>query len=376
MERDFEPRSRLRSLSTVFVALWLVGAAGLPAANRAVGQDQFGHKSVAVEDVCPDIHVRAGETVPIDCSLAFEPESEFEWTSPDALALALLRETQAGAARFTAPAGLRQSETYTFHRIRIGVAGNVLGRTEIRVVAHPAWTPDCRDLDGSPLKGRARLACSEISAEGVPDAPEFHAVRTELQPVPALSREWQPEPPDLRCVRSVTVEAAGEASVSCLGAGSEPGLLQYTARFDWPPYSETVVLEGGDFEYVLRAPANEDAAAVRRLELTVEDLATGLAASQDIEVHVVNAGPVLRCYDLVVQEGDRVRIPCMASGRAGTRYQLLWPGRPNGMPGACSKRCRPSRRRTWKGHYAHRFGSRPGSERGTGCAAGNQRNGS
>ncbi len=332
MNNNCELRMRLRRLLTVVVAVWLAGVAGLPTAHRVVGQDGLVPKSAGVEEVCPDIHVRAGEIVPLDCSVGFEPGSMFEWTSPDASALDMLNETTARAAQFTAPAGIRQSRTYLFYRTRLGASGDVLGRTEVQVVVYPAWTSDCLDVDGLPLKGQARLACAEASGELTPDARDTRVGREDLPEVHVLSQDWPEEQLELRCERSVTVEAAGETIVPCTSASSAVGLLKYTARFDWPPYSETVVLESGEFEYVVKAPVHEDAAAVRRLELTVEDLSTGLAASQEIEVHVVNAGPVLRCFDLVVQEGDRVRIPCVASGSAGTRYQLFLPGRPGGMP--------------------------------------------
>ena len=49
-------------------------------------------------------------------------------------------------------------------------------------------------------------------------------------------------------------------------------------------------------------------------------------------MHVVNGGPALHCYDLVVQEGDRVRIPCRASGSPSIRYQILHAAHLGGVP--------------------------------------------
>ena len=300
--------------------------------GEARGQVKHVPEGYVQDEVCPDLHVRQGHSLLMDCAFSPGAGHTFEWTSEDPAWLDYISALDKGTPSFHAPSDLAQARTFSYYRIQRSVGGAVIGRTAVRVVVYPEWTGDCLNPDGAPLKGQARAVCDEASAEAR-DVRGFQAGGADEIARPAFSQEQFAEPLDLRCVQSVTVEASGESIVSCTSTSSAGDLLQYTARFDWPPYSETVVLEGGDLEYTIRAPAIADHSAVRRLELTAEDHLTGETASQEIEVHVVNSGPVLHCHDLVVQEGDRVRIQCVASGSASIRYQILHAAHRGDIPG-------------------------------------------
>ncbi len=320
-------------------AAYVVAAFCLVATSPVIGQELLGYEMERSADVCHDLSLRAGEAAKVDCVLQEGPGLVFEWISPDAASLAYLENLSDASPRFRAPSGLLQARRFTYYRIARDAAGGATRRTRLEVVVSPDYTVDCRLPGGSPLKGEARRWCEEAdNAHGQVPEDSWPAVGgAEETPVLAKERPLEDtavllEAPLVSCVHSITVEESAETLLSCTGISPSGDLLQYTAEFDWPPYTETMILPAGAFDYVLKAPAITDAADIRTIELSALDLETGLSASHAVEVHVIDADPVLECDDLVVREGEHVEIPCSATAAGRFQYQFIPQVRLGDMP--------------------------------------------
>ena len=96
---------------------------------------------------------------------------------------------------------------------------------------------------------------------------------------------------DFHCPLSITANGGSEVSITCFGQATRNGLLEYTAEFGWPPYRQSVILEGGRFDYTIQVPDITPPADLRRLKLIALDLQTGVSATQDVELHITSESP-------------------------------------------------------------------------------------
>ena len=286
---------------------------------------------------CTDLTVLEGDAVPIDCTLGerFESEYAYRWQSSDAAALRLLSSTAARLPIFSAPAEVARTTRYAYIVYVESKHKGVVGQAELSVVVHPALPDDCVQVGDTPLKGEARRRCEEMGAlenlggAVLPrgDGALGERTRGPLQEVQAQRspRPWEEDAaPYLRCPLSVTVIGGAQEAIACTSARSDGGLLKYTAEFDWPPYRHTLIMEGGEFEFTVRAPEISAAAEMQSLILTATDPATGHSATASVQVHVINAAPALSCQDLAVREGESVTFACTAASGNGRSITLQY----------------------------------------------------
>ena len=303
------------------------------------GQEFLTPESESSLQICNDLIVSAGESAILDCPFANIHGIAFRWTSEDARALKNLSNVAVAAPRFHAPVGLTHIQQFTFYRIETDPEGKEAGRVSVQIFVYPNLSDDCRLPDGTPLKGEDLERCNEVNAvsSAAPEAAwtEQASEVVSLSPVNgALNRQVAnvPEAPRLRCDPSVTVESHSEAVITCSGQSLFGGFLEYTAEFDWPPFSETIILPSGEFDFTVRAPAIDDATDVYRLRLTALDHQSGLTTVRTVEVHVVNTDPVLACDDLVVDEGAYATFPCTAEASGAFQYQFIPQARFDELP--------------------------------------------
>ena len=286
---------------------------------------------------CTDLTVLEGDAVPIDCTLGkrFESEYAYRWQSSDAAALRLLSSTAARLPIFSAPAEVARTTRYAYIVYVESKREGVVGQAELSVVVHPALPDDCAQIGDMPLKGEARRRCEEMGAlenlggAVLPrrDGALGERSRVPLQEVQAQRspRPWEEDAaPYLRCPLSVTVIGGAEKTIACTSARSAGGLLEYAAEFDWPPYRHTLIMEGGEFEFTVRAPEITAAAEMQSLVLTATDPATGHSATASVQVHVINAAPALSCPDLAVREGESVTFACTTASDNGRSITLQY----------------------------------------------------
>ena len=304
----------------LFVISTAIGApSGL--ANTAWGQALFTREAQPPGPLCPHLEVRAGESVPLDCR--FSSDGFVQWTSKDPQALEYLSDLSDPAPRFQAPAGLSTVRQFTFHPVYLDPDGRPAVRAPVQVTVYPEGTEDCPGSDHPRATGAIARCPSYDPLEPEAALTEEPGARNAFPQGPDRRKRPATEAPRLVCAPSITVDSGAEAVLACTGYNPTGGLLEYTAEFGWPPFSESVVLAGGDLEYSVRAPVITDAAEVQWLELTAEDPQTGLTGSQTVEVHIVNTKPALQCRNLIVEEGEAVAFPCTTGAAHPVKYQFL-----------------------------------------------------
>ena len=306
--------------------------------QAALGQEFLTLETEQTMQPCRDLSLMAGESAQLECTFGHSNHA-YRWISEDSGTLKYLSGVTEDAPYFRAPAGLAQVQQFTYLRIQTNSEGKETGRATVQVIVFPDLTDDCRLPGGTPLKGEAKLRCEEVNSipASNPDVPlveweEEHITSFPLGGVQNRQAAELPETPYLRCDPSITIDGGTETVITCSGQGPSGGFLEYTAEFDWPPYSETVVLASGDFDYTLRAPVITDPSNIRRLDLTALDPKTGLSTTQTVEVHVVNGDPVLQCDDLVVDERTEVAFPCTVAAAGTFRYQFIPQARLGDIP--------------------------------------------
>jgi len=139
------------------------------------------------------------------------------------------------------------------------------------------------------------------------------------------------EVPFLQCTSPITVESGEVAEIQCTGLHPSGDLLEYSVRFDWPPYRKTELLGEGEFVYMVRAPMIEKAASVQILEVSAEIPGVGQAVSEQVEIHVINRAPKLQCEDITVDEGTQIDVPCSITDNREARIQFLSELMPRGI---------------------------------------------
>ena len=250
---------------------------------------------------CPShFSVPAGSAKVIDCDV--ELDNRYQWRSPDPSWLEYLSDVTLASPIFSAPDDILASQEFLYWRLSLGYEGQVLRESSVSITVYPTGSPpeDCREIDG----------CS---------APErIENVGNLLE---GKIRERQA--PYLRCVSQVAVESGGMAEISCTGLPPSDELLTYRIEFDWPPYGETKIHEGGDFDYLVRVPLIAEPASVRNLEISAYTSGKEFPASQNVEVHITNKSPDLACEDIIVNEASQVTSPCSTTWKGDIQYQFI-----------------------------------------------------
>ncbi len=279
--------------------------------NAALGQ---------VARVC-DISIMAGESMPISC--AHNPAHTYLWQSDRVETLTFLSDPSDPAARIRIPLEYAGVGTLTYYLIRLDADGKELGRDTVTVVVYSGLKQSCEEEHNLLDDGAAQSWCPLVREPLVQDRPQLGIDR---HPGQAFSSELAAikrtaGAPVLRCDPAMTIESGETAVIACEGRSGSTSLLQYTATFDWPPYHQTTMLEAGNIEYVVTAPVIEGVAEDRSLDITIEDVATGVATTQLVDLRVTNSGPVFKCEDMRMDEQERRVLPCQEV--PGMRYQLL-----------------------------------------------------
>ena len=292
---------------------WLVVCTWIGLCNSAaMGQ---------IHDGCASLNIELGETAKISCPV--EPGQIYRWESDRVETLALLSDPSDPEPVVQIPHGLDYVGMLTFYRVRLDTQGKELARDVVMVMVTSGMDQLCEEMDPEFGHGIGRPDCIPRR-----DRLEIDRVRGSVNRYPAQS--FSPggvedgislAGPALQCISDLTVESGEEGVVVCEGRSGSSSMLQYTATFDWPPYHQTTMLEAGSIEYVVKAPSIEDATDQRRLDIVVQDLATGATATQTIQVQVVNSSPVFECQDMELEERQRGALSC--SEVPGMRYQVL-----------------------------------------------------
>ena len=248
------------------------------------------------------LRVMAGTSTLIDC--VFQTESyTYQWTSKNPSWLAYLHDVTAASPNFHAPVDVDMPYQIEYRRLVFDDEGAVVGRGLILVTVYQS-PGESVALDGLQSSWSGTEASTEIASDGISELAES-------------------EEPFLRCVPRITVNSGEMAVIPCTGLHSSGGLLGYRVELDWPPYSETKSLGVGAFNYSVRAPAIQELASVRMLEIFAWVPGAEHEVSALVEVHVVNRAPMLTCEDLVVDEAVDTRVPCSVESVQAVQIQLI-----------------------------------------------------
>ncbi|MCY3593721.1 MAG: hypothetical protein OXH01_00575 [Bacteroidetes bacterium] len=286
---------------------------------------------------CSTLSLSGGETLLIDCAPSVDlPSGSYRWTSMDTGALSYLDDLTIATPRFSAPTELLGAQQFTYHRLQKNAAGEEIARTTVQVLVHPSRVRhDCEPREGIQLDGGdIHDGCNEFDPRLDPEFMHTQS-ETDIGDAPYYTRELginEQEAPDFHCPLSVTASDRSEVAITCFGQGPTNGLLRYTAEFDWPPYRQSVILEGGRFDYTIQVPDITQSADLRRLKLVALDLQTGTSTTQDVELHITNDKPDLECEDISVQEGEFVRFPCQVQAQGPLQFQIIPQTHIDGMP--------------------------------------------
>ena len=286
---------------------------------------------------CPTLSLSSGETLVLDCVPGIDLlGGSYQWTSTDAGALSYLDDLTSATPQFGAPTEILGVQQFTYHRLQIDAAGKEIARMTIQVIVHPSRARhDCELREGIRLDGGdIQHNCNEFDPRFDPEFMHTQS-ETDTGDAPYYTRELglnEQEAPDFHCPLSVTASDRSEVAITCFGQGTTNGLLRYTAEFDWPPYRQSVILEGGRFDYTIQVPDITQSADLRRLKLVALDLQTGTSTTQDVELHITNDKPDLECEDISVQEGEFVRFPCQVQAQGPLQFQIIPQTHIDGMP--------------------------------------------
>ena len=325
------------------LCLLLSTVIGFATTGISIGQESLFSDSEEFPHSCPTLSLSGGETLVFECAPGVDlPGGGYRWTSMDTGALSYLDDLTIATPRFSAPTEILGVQQFTYHRLRMNAAGEEIARMTVQVLVHPSRVRrDCELREGILLdRGDIREGCNEfdprLDPEFMDTQPEIgvgdmsNSILSEQ-----LFRELgltEQEAPDFHCPLSITASGRSEVAITCFGQGATNGLLQYTAEFDWPPYNQSVILEGGRFDYTIQVPHITQSADLRRLKLIALDLQTGISATQDVELHITNEKPDLECEDIDVQEGEFVRFPCQIKAQGPLQFQIIPQSHIDGMP--------------------------------------------
>lgn len=315
-----------------FVAPGIASGQESPLSDR----EKFAHS-------CPTLSVSGGETVVLDCAPGvILPGGGYQWTSMDTGVLSYLDDLTVATPRFSAPTEILGVQQFSYDRLQIDAAGEEVARMTVQVLVYPSRVRhDCELRKNIQLdRGDKYDGCDELYpmldpelVQTLPETDEWDA------PIPIQSGELfgdmginEQEAPDFHCPLSITASGKSEVSITCFGQGTTNGPLQYTAEFDWPPYRQSVILEGGRFDYTIQVPEITQSADLRRMKLIALDLQTGISATQDVELHITSERPDLECEDINVQEGEYLRFPCQVQAEGPLQFQIIPQSYIDGMP--------------------------------------------
>lgn len=248
------------------------------------------------------LRVMSGTSTLIDCALRTESYT-YQWTSKNPSWLAYLHDVTAASPYFHAPVDVDMPYQIEYRRLVLDDEGAVVGRGLILVTVYQSPRESVA-LDGLQRSWSGSEASTEIASDGISELAEY-------------------EEPFLRCAPRITVNSGEMAQIPCTGLHSSGGLLGYRVELDWPPYSETKSLGVGAFNYSVRAPAIQEVASVRMLEIFAWVPGAEQEVSALVEVHVVNRAPMLTCEDLVVDEAVDTRVPCSVESEQAVQIQLI-----------------------------------------------------
>ena len=332
----------LAALSAIKILQRAALLATLALAHTATGQQlglELHQERVEIEGICEDIIVLEGDVIPLECSLAVGSRAgiHFRWDSPDERALRLLSSTNDVSPIFSAPAGGGRLARYVFVVYVLDAQGEIVSEAEQIVIVRPFLSEECASAGDVPLKGDLARRCREM--EDIDDGPalgasvppdlfsgrapvsEFGSAELALDLELDQTKEARPY---LSCPLSVTAASGGQVSLECTSGAGDAGLLEYGAEFDWPPYTHTVVMEDGDFEFRVALPDVAASAEIRIIRITATDPSSGLTTSASVQVHLVDQSPEVSCEDLVVTEGELASFACDAASRTGEKLILQY----------------------------------------------------
>ena len=316
---------------------------GIVTPGIAVGQDSPLFEREKFAHSCPALNLESGETLVLDCAPRVDLlGGGYQWTSKDTGALSYLDDLTIATPRFSAPTEILGELQFTYHRLQIDAVGEEVARMTVQVLVHPSRVPqDCELREDIQFeRGDKHDGCDEFDPGLDPEFAHTLPVTDERDtPVSIPSGELfgvmginEHEAPDFHCPLSITASGRSEVSITCFGQGTTNGLLQYTAEFDWPPYRQSVILEGGRFDYTIQVPDITQSADLRRMKLIALDLQTGISVTQDIELHITNERPDLQCEDINVHEGEFVRFPCEVQVQGPLQFQIIPQSYIDGVP--------------------------------------------
>ncbi len=331
----------LAALSAIKILQRAALLATLALAHTATGQQlglELHQERVEIEGICEDIIVLEGDVIPLECSLAVGSRAgiHFRWDSPDERALRLLSSTNDVSPIFSAPAGGGRLARYVFVVYVLDAQGEIVTEVEQIVLVRPFPPEECATAGDVPLKGDLARRCREMQdvddgpALGASLPPDLFGERAPVSDFGSgelaldLSEKTAEAGPYLRCPLSVTAESGGQMSLACTSGAGDAGLLEYAAEFDWPPFTHTVAMEEGEFEFRVALPDIAASAEIRTIRLTATDPSSGLAASASVQVHLIDQSPEVACEDLIVTEGELASFACAAVSRTGEDLMLQY----------------------------------------------------
>ena len=308
-----------------------------------IGQESPLSEREEFANSCPTLSLSGGETLVLDCAPDFDFIGVgYRWTSMDTGALSYLDDVTIATPRFSAPSEILGVQQLTYHRLQIDAAGKEVARMTVQVIVHPTRVRhDCELWDHTQFDGGDKHeSCDEFDPRLEPEfahtLPESNERDVSLLRVSGdlfgTTGIDEQEAPDFHCPLSITASGGSEVSITCFGQATRNGLLEYTAEFGWPPYRQSVILEGGRFDYTIQVPDIAQSADLHRLKLIALDLQTGVSATQDVELHITNERPGLECEDITVQERESVRIPCQVQVQGPLQFQIIPQSYIDGMP--------------------------------------------
>ncbi len=331
---------------------------GTIVAVNVLAQDQSAGKCL------PDWIVTSGTSTLIDCGMQ-QVGYTYQWTSRDPSWLDYLSDIDTISPHFNAPKNVETPLYIVYHLMAYDEEGAFANQSTVSVtVQHEVGLVSAEQesvnasgesgwmqLDGMDSFERRQLqltydphgmASSEVpflqctspvtlESGEVTEIPCDSFERRRLQLTYDSRGVASSEVPFLQCASPITVKSGEVAEISCTGLRQAGELLKYRVAFDWPPYSETELLGGREFVYMIRAPVIQKAASVQRLEMFVEMPGVGQVVSEQVEIHVVNHAPKLFCEDITVDEGAQIVAPCSVAGKGEVRVQFLSELMPRGI---------------------------------------------
>ena len=258
--------------------------------NMSMGQSSAGE--------CPSyLSVSAGSSKMINCVEQTNIPYRYQWRSPDPSWLEYLSDVTLASPILNAPDDVQEPLELTYWRLSFDYQEHVSSESSVSITVYPAER----------LQRDRRILRSQ------------HIENVVL--LEDKVRRMQVQVPYLRCASQVTAESGGMAEISCTAPSDE--LLTYRIEYDWPPYGETKIHEGGSFDYLIQVPLITASASVRNLEISAYMHEKKIGPSQNVEIHVVNNSPDLSCEDIIVDEATQVDSPCSVNWKGDVRYQFI-----------------------------------------------------